>query len=693
MKKECGLGRVLEPKETVPASAWKVDNSRDLRKGEARIAIKLINIEWDSFQQICSSCGYDDEKIKAKILYIIERRGKLHNPFTSTGGVLLGVAEEAYDGQFPGKDVAGGDMVYCTSSMTGIPLYIDEITGIDYNYGQISCAGYAIVFETSRLVKARKDLRNNYTLAALDEAGNLYGAHQMAVDDGARYIAIIGKNTFTTAVFGAALRKAMGPECRIVAIMDKYLRGSLSEAEVNQTLRPLIRETYFLDLTEPIAAYREMKKKETIAGSFDLVIITEDIFGAEALAVMLAKTKGGLYFTSIANHYGSAQLAAENLGKVVNMYAFDQFVENYHKFTLDLIEFTQFKLEEINNLYEKKKKISRLTKSRSKEISINKAGRDDDFIYSSEVTRNLMDEVLNIARFDCNVIIQGETGVGKEKVLSLIHQNSERRNNPCIKINCATIQESLGESDFFGYEEGAFTGARSSGKAGYFQLANNGILFLDEIGTLSLNLQTKLLRVLQENQFYKVGGTVQQDVNIRVICANNIPLKGLVDEGRFREDLYYRLNICTIDVPPLRERRADILVLAEGFVKKWNKKYGVDRVLSPEALNGLYNYYWPGNVRELENVVHRLIIGSTGVVINGNAVDDILNEDAYGDMMMNVKQRVERTSELNFDELMAQQERRIIEYALRKEGTTRGAAKLLGMSHSTFSRKKIKCGL
>ena len=158
---------------------------------------------------------------------------------------------------------------------------------------------------------------------------------------------------------------------------------------------------------------------------------------------------------------------------------------------------------------------------------ITSAGKEDDFVYQSQVTKSMIDEVMNIAKYDCNVIIQGETGVGKEKVLSLIHQNSERHGNPCIKINCATIAESLAESEFFGYEAGAFTGAQASGKPGYFEMANNGILFLDEIGTLSMNMQSKLLRVLQESQFYRVGGTRQISVNVRVIVANNVPLKGL----------------------------------------------------------------------------------------------------------------------------------------------------------------------
>lgn len=305
----------------------------------------------------------------------------------------------------------------------------------------------------------------------------------------------------------------------------------------------------------------------------------------------------------------------------------------------------------------------------------------------------MVEDIMNVAKYDCNVIIQGETGVGKEKVLSLIHQNSDRHGHPCIKINCATIAESLAESEFFGYEAGAFTGAQASGKPGYFEMANNGILFLDEIGTLSMNMQSKLLRVLQENQFYRVGGTKQISVNVRVIVANNVPLKELVDQGKFREDLYYRLNICKIDVPPLRERRDDILCLADSFTKNWTKKYKIDKELSPDALSRLYDYYWPGNVRELENIVHRLVISSRGVVITGEDVEEILNENAYGDMIVSVKKNFNRSENLDYHQLMEQQEKQIIEYALKKEGTTRKAAELIGLPQTTFARKKLKYGL
>ena len=182
-------------------------------------------------------------------------------------------------------------------------------------------------------------------------------------------------------------------------------------------------------------------------------------------------------------------------------------------------------------------------------------------------------------------------------------------------------------------------------------------------------------------------------MNVRVICANNVPLRQLVDQGKFREDLYYRLNICTIEVPPLRERRADILVMAEFFVEKCNKRYGTAKELSPEALNRLYDYYWPGNVRELENVVHRLVISTRGNVIGDEDVDALLNESAYGDLVRSIRKTYDRNDRLDFHQIMEQQEKRLIEYALKKEKTTRKAADMLGLPQTTLARKKLKYGL
>ena len=689
-----GLERVLEPAGVFPPVAWKLDNDRKLRPGEARIRLEMINIEWDSFQQICSSCSYDEDKIKARILDIIEKRGKLHNPFTRSGGVLSGTVEEIHPDFHGMMDIETGEKIYCITSLGCLPISIDRIHRIDYEFGQIYCDGYAIHFEANPIYKPNYPMETRYALTAIDEAGSLYGTYRVATENNCRNVVIIGNNLHTMMFYAATIREAIGPQYHVIAVIGEDYNDDISRKEIKKVLKPLFREVYFADFREPVKAYQKLAGRIEPEREPDLVIITDDVSGTETLGVQMVKPNGCIYFSSIDNNYSSAVLCAESIGKVVNTYAFDQYIEGYLDFTMQILQTLRPKLKEIDQLYGDSKRKSRITRSRANTMALEQAGRDDGFIYQDIVTRGMVEEVMNVARYDCNVIIQGETGVGKEKVLELIHQNSERHSKPCIKINCATIAESLAESEFFGYEPGSFTGAQASGKAGYFEMANEGILFLDEIGTLSLNMQSKLLRVIQENTFYRVGGTKPISVNVRVICANNVPLRQLVDEGKFREDLYYRLNICTIDVPPLRERRADILVLAEAFVKNCNRRYGTDKEMSPGALSSLYDYYWPGNVRELENVVHRLVIRSVGNVIASEDVDAILNENAYGDLVKSIKKvSFTRRDNLDFRQLMEQQEKQIIEYALKKERTTRKAAELLGLPQTTLARKKLKYGL
>jgi transcriptional regulator with PAS, ATPase and Fis domain len=281
------------------------------------------------------------------------------------------------------------------------------------------------------------------------------------------------------------------------------------------------------------------------------------------------------------------------------------------------------------------------------------------------------------------VLILGETGVGKEKLLTLIHNNSERKLNPCVRINCAAIPENLAESEFFGYESGAFTGSSPGGKAGYFEIAHNGILFLDEVGLLPLNIQIKLLRVLQENQFFRIGGQKQTDVNVRVVCASNVSLRELVESGKFREDLYYRLNICEIKIPPLRERPDDITELAEYFLERYNRSYNLQQQFTITAMNAMLAYAWPGNVRELENAVHRIIISSKNDQIDAADVHAALNRNPHSGEAADEE-------DLGLVNTMTHYERRLIEDALKRWKSTRKAAAHLGISQSQLMRKKQK---
>ncbi|MDD4377623.1 MAG: sigma 54-interacting transcriptional regulator [Eubacteriales bacterium] len=685
MKNTFGINRVLEPKGAVPVTAWKLDNSKSIRQNEARVKLERIHLERNSFQQICSQCEFDETKIKERIIDIVNRRGKLHNPFTNSGGMLYGRFEEIGPEYSKQHNYNVDDEFMCLVTITAIPMYIEEIKSVDYNYGQIEVAGYAIVFLDTTAYKDVIDSDIKYTMAALEEAGSLFNISKVAKD--AKRVTIIGKDIISSMLYGGVVRKSVGKDCDILIILDYDSYGNLPEKDVSKILCNYADKVEFMDVRNPSEIYSRFNN---YVSKMDLVINCENKLGTETISVFLCKNNGTIYFTSMTNGYATAILIAESMRKQVFAFALDQYFEGYDGFTATIIKATKNQLDKVSQLYLKNSAYKEISQRTAKMLSLYKASQIDDFIYSSPVTEEMIENVLNISKYDCNVIIQGETGVGKEKVLQLIHKNSSRNDKPCIKVNCATIQENLGESEFFGYEGGAFTGAQSKGKKGYFELANNGILFLDEIGSLSLNMQSKLLRVLQENQFYRVGGTVQLSVNVRVICANNVSLKNLVEEGKFREDLYYRLNICTINVPALRNRKEDILCLSKEFLKKYNKRYGVNKEISEEAIGILQTYDWPGNVRELENTIHRMVINIKENLIDRYDVNMILNENVYDANILDVKGKFRRDGIINFDAVIEEQEKKLIQYALSKEGTTRKAAEALGITQAKLMRRKQK---
>jgi len=236
-----------------------------------------------------------------------------------------------------------------------------------------------------------------------------------------------------------------------------------------------------------------------------------------------------------------------------------------------------------------------------------------------------------VSKSDTTVLITGESGTGKELVAHAIHYNSFRANKPFIKVNCAALPENIIESELFGHEKGAFTGAIKSRK-GRFELADGGTLFLDEIGDLTPQIQIKLLRVLQEREFEKVGGTDTIKVNVRIIAATNRNLEELIEKGLFRQDLYYRLNVFPIHLPPLRDRKSDILLLTDYFVEKYSKMYSKNiRRISTPAIDMLMAYHWPGNVRELENCIERAVLVSNDEVIHGHHLPPTLQTGESSD--------------------------------------------------------------
>jgi two-component system response regulator AtoC len=288
-----------------------------------------------------------------------------------------------------------------------------------------------------------------------------------------------------------------------------------------------------------------------------------------------------------------------------------------------------------------------------------------------------------VAGSDASVLITGETGTGKELAANLIHQNSARRGGPLIKVNCAALPETLIESELFGHEKGAFTGAVAQRK-GRFELAHKGTIFLDEVGEITLPVQKKLLRVLQEGEIERVGGTGVVKVDVRVLTATNRDLLEEVKEGRFREDLYYRLNVINIHMPPLRERRSDIPVLVEHFLDKYRYKPGAPPTrISEDALALLEKYDWPGNVRQLENEIERAVVLAQGNVITSHN----LNLSQHGiPTQIDLATRVRNREPIGA--VLAEVERVMLFEALRQsDGDEEDAARRLQLDTDEFRRR------
>jgi DNA-binding NtrC family response regulator len=364
-------------------------------------------------------------------------------------------------------------------------------------------------------------------------------------------------------------------------------------------------------------------------------------------------------------------------------------VEALKKGALDYIT-KPFDIDELKNVISKAMKTRTLKESELflPPEEIERTG----IIGTSKSTLEIFEAIKRVAPTTTTIMITGETGTGKELVADAIHYNSPRKKNPLIKINCAAIAETLMESELFGYEKGAYTGAAIT-KPGKFELAHKGTLFLDEVGEIPRDMQVKLLRVIQEQEFERVGGLKTIKVDVRIIAATNQNLLQQVQAGNFREDLYYRLNVFPIDVPPLRERKEDILPLVDYFMDKFNKKLGLSVAVDSEVKEMLLRYEWPGNIRELENLIERMMLLAQNNIITlqeipgefKTAVDKAIitqtdnSKKPFKDFMRNHMENVERQM--------------IIKCLEESGGNVTKAAKELGLSRKGLQLKMIKYGL
>ncbi|GEN54576.1 sigma-54 interaction domain-containing protein [Halobacillus faecis] len=306
--------------------------------------------------------------------------------------------------------------------------------------------------------------------------------------------------------------------------------------------------------------------------------------------------------------------------------------------------------------------------------------------YTSEKMKDILHVLKRVAKTDAQILLHGETGVGKTMIAKYIHEESPRSEQNFLELNCGALPSNLIEAELFGYEPGAFTGALTKGKKGLLEVADHGTLFLDEIGDLPLELQVKLLKVMEDQAFYPVGSSKLTHINVRIIAASHKNLKKLVESGDFREDLYYRINVVPIHIPPLRHRKKEIIPMAQLFLEEYSSAYGLNRSLRLDALDLLSDYDWPGNIRELKNLMERLVVISPS--------DEIGREQLPEELLPSRK----RTDSKDDDEIVTlkqaveELERELITKALRTYKTTRKAAEALEVSQSTIVQKMKKWG-
>lgn len=301
--------------------------------------------------------------------------------------------------------------------------------------------------------------------------------------------------------------------------------------------------------------------------------------------------------------------------------------------------------------------------------------KDSDSVMKSQKMKQIEHLAAIVAKVDSTVLLSGESGVGKGVISKYIHSKSNRREGPFIKIDCSAIPENLFESEVFGYEKGAFTGAEKSGKIGLLELANGGTVFLDEIGDMPLHMQPKILRAIQDREIIRVGGKEVIPINVRFIAATNRDLKKMVADKAFREDLYYRLNVVPILIPPLRERKEDIIPLIQDITKKINDRYGMSKTFSNSEIELMLKYDWPGNVRELENIIERVMVTEDGDL---SLIQSILGMKNSSAVTADYKQKLEE-----YDMM-------ILLDSIKQEGTVLKAAEKLGIDATTIRRKLHK---
>ncbi len=682
-----GFNRVLEPKNSFLQTAWKIDNTMVINENELLLDVEILNINFVSFVQMIEEANGEKSRMENRILEIVNNRGKLHNPITGTGGMLYGRVNQIGKAYSNKQGLKTGDEVISLVSLSTTPLKIDKILDIDIGFAQVSIIGQAIMFESSLISKKPDDLPLKVLISAWDEAGAPAETTRI-VKPGDRVI-ILGAWTKLGLLCGFAAREKSGSKGKIVGVINS--EEGRKKAEESQ----VFDEILCCDISNTFNFYNEYFEENNL---FDVVINCSEEAYAEIITLFFVKNKGIVFFPSLSSDSNAAGLSAESIGKDITIIPYKGYVEGHTELSLKLLR-----------KYDKLRKLLQEGLDKRGAFLNNYKNNDQRFInhclhslkhnglnlvFESKPMRDVLKNALKIAKYECTVMIYGESGTGKEIVAQIIYNNSKRKSFPFIKINCASIPDHLLESELFGYEKGAFTGADPKGKKGIWEIAQKGILFLDEIGELPLQLQSKLLRVLQENEIYRIGGTKPIKTDVRIIAATNKDLTQMVKEGEFREDLYYRLNVFPIFLPPLRERHEDIRLLIKVFIEEYNQKFHLSKTIEPMTIEYLKEQEWVGNIRELQNFIQRLLISTDKNVVK---IEDVrLLKNNFSN---NHNKGMEKQSEIIIKEnesltnAMERIEKEILLQYKMKYKTTRKMASALGMTQSSISRRLIKYGI
>lgn len=690
MKNDYGTGRVLEPKYVLPTVAWKLDNSRKIQDNEMRIDVKRIHIERTSFKEICLEANDNDQRIIQKITDIVIRRGKLHNPVTDTGGLLCGTVSEIGAAYNNPKELAVGDEVICNVSLASIPLYIDKIISIDRAYGQIEIEGYSIIRNNQPVIRKPVDLPLPLLLFTLDESGTIYRVSTAAV--GKKRFLVVGNNLLSNTLFGMAIRKVAGDGVEIVCLLDRKTDAVLKGAGIDRLVSEVFTSVHSVDILKPLECM------DQIGGdlSYDLSVNCADITGAETINILATKSGGSVIFANLINNYNIALYITEAIAKQLDIRCADGYLEAYDEFDLEIVKDIAPYVEDAERQDTRIQDDPSHPFGSKSMLSKDPGERQalmEDMVVESRAMAAVIDEVITVSKYDCNVLITGESGVGKEKIANIIHKNSTRKMQPLIKVDCSSLPPEFAEAEFFGYEDDDAFRNTGLNKKGFLERANNGALLLDEITCLRPDMQAKLLRAIQDGEFYRVGGQEPIKTNVRIISTTNKNVEDVIENDGFRRDLYYILNVVRIRVPALRERTADVPKLVQHFLLDYGNRFSIQRTISDDAVEYLSQCDWPGNTRELENVVQRLMIGAKSEEIDLIDVMREMHSDVFDLSGVSTSIALEDEEEVNMDVMVENFEKNIIRHALEKYGSTRKAAKAIGISQTQLVRKKNKYGL